>query len=253
MLNIKDITVKFGGLKALENLSFTIQKNTIHSLIGPNGAGKTTLFNVITRIIKPNKGNILFNNESLLNLKSNEIIYKGITRTFQNLQLFNYMNVYENILSGYVHTFNKNSFNDKKLKLKAYDVILEISELLQIKNRLFSYPYQLSYGILKRVEIARAIVSKPSLILFDEPAAGLNNQETSEILSILNLLKSKGKTILLVEHDMSLVMKVSDEITVINFGKKIAEGAPNEISLNEEVINVYLGGGKNVKKNIRNK
>lgn len=247
MLNVKDITVKFGGLKALEDLSFNIQKNTIHSLIGPNGAGKTTLFNVITRIIRPTKGSILFNNESLMKLKSDEIIYKGITRTFQNLQLFDFMNVYENILSGYVHTFEKNIFNDKKLKEKVHNIILEVSELLQIKNRLFAYPSQLSYGILKRVEIARAIVSEPSLILFDEPAAGLNNQETSEILDILKLLKNKGKTILLVEHDMSLVMNVSDKITVINFGKKIAEGTPNDISLNKEVISVYLGGEKNVR------
>lgn len=251
MLDIKDVTVKFGGLTAVKNMSMTIEKGKIHSLIGPNGAGKTTLFNVITGVVTPVKGEVIFEDENLLNYKSEEIIYKGITRTFQNLQLFNFLNVYENIYSGIVHNFKEDIFQIINGKSKTFEKeirckILEVAELLGIKNRLSSYPSQLSYGILKRIEIARAIVSEPQMILFDEPAAGLNPEETSEIEDIFRLInKKKDITILLVEHDMSLVMNISDKITVMSFGEKIAEGSPDEIANNEEVIKVYLGENEN--------
>ncbi|OQY09245.1 MAG: ABC transporter ATP-binding protein [Marinitoga sp. 4572_148] len=251
MLDIKDVTVKFGGLTAVKNMSMTIEKGKIHSLIGPNGAGKTTLFNVITGVVTPIKGEVIFEDENLLNYKSEEIIYKGITRTFQNLQLFNFLNVYENIYSGIVHNFKGDIFQIITGKSKIFEKeirckILEVAELLGIKNRLSSYPSQLSYGILKRIEIARAIVSEPQMILFDEPAAGLNPEETSEIEDIFRLInKKKDITILLVEHDMSLVMNISDKITVMSFGEKIAEGSPDEIANNEEVIKVYLGENEN--------
>jgi branched-chain amino acid transport system ATP-binding protein len=153
-------------------------------------------------------------------------------------------------LSGYIHNYDKNIFylfskNRSQFESEVRERILEISELLQIKNRLNSYPASLPYGILKRVEIARAIVSNPKLLLFDEPAAGLNHNETSEIRDIMRLLKNQGKTILLVEHDMNLVMKISDRITVMSFGEKIAEGTPEEVGNNEEVIKVYLGESEN--------
>ena len=250
MLEVKNVTVSFGGLIAVKDMTMNVKKGIIHSLIGPNGAGKTTLFNVITRVIQPVKGNVSFEGNSLMESRPDQIIYKGISRTFQNLQLFKGMNVYNNILSGYIHNYNKNIFylfskSKSQFEAEARERILEISELLQIKNRLNSYPASLPYGILKRVEIARAIVSDPKILLFDEPAAGLNHNETSEIRDIMKLLKNQGKTILLVEHDMNLVMKVSDRITVMSFGEKIAEGNPEEIANNEEVIKVYLGESEN--------
>ncbi|KAF2956892.1 ABC transporter ATP-binding protein [Marinitoga sp. 38H-ov] len=251
MLEIKNVTVKFGGLTAVKNMSMEIEKGKIHSLIGPNGAGKTTLFNVITGVVKPIKGEVIYKEKNILKYNSEEIIYNGITRTFQNLQLFNFLNVYENIYSGIVHKFNGNIFQlingkSKKFEKEIRIKILEVAELLGIKNRLSSYPTQLSYGILKRIEIARAIVSEPQLILFDEPAAGLNTEETNEIEDIFRLInKEKNITILLVEHDMNLVMNISDKITVMSFGEKIAEGTPNEIVNNEEVIKVYLGENEN--------
>jgi len=250
MLEVKNVTVSFGGLIAVKDMNMNVKKGIIHSLIGPNGAGKTTLFNVITRVLNPVKGQVTFEDQSLMETRPDQIIYKGISRTFQNLQLFKGMNVYNNILSGYIHNYDKNIFylfSKKRSQFEsiARERILEIAELLQIKNRLNSYPASLPYGILKRVEIARAIVSDPKILLFDEPAAGLNHNETSEIRDIMRLLKEQGKTILLVEHDMNLVMKVSDRITVMSFGEKIAEGNPEEIANNKEVIKVYLGESEN--------
>ncbi|RAP00004.1 ABC transporter [Petrotoga sp. 9PW.55.5.1] len=250
MLEINDVTVSFGGLKAVNNFSMSVKPGEIHSLIGPNGAGKTTLFNTVTRIIEPQNGKIEFKGENLLSLNANDVIYKGISRTFQNLQLFQAMNVFDNIYSGIIYLYNKSIFSilsksRKNYEEEARERVLEIAEIFEIKNRLASFPAQLPYGILKRVELARAIASDPELLLLDEPAAGLNNYETEEIIDIIKMVNEKGKTILLVEHDMNVVMNVSNIITVMNFGQKIAEGVPEEISKNEEVIKVYLGEEEN--------
>ena len=246
MLEIKNVTVNFGGLKAVDNMEMCVEKGSIHSLIGPNGAGKTTLFNVITRVIEPANGSISFKGDLLLNCKAEDINFKGITRTFQNLQLFQGMTVYDNIYSGLVHKYEYGIFSlligkQKSFVNKAKDRVHAIAEILQIKNVLYYYPSQLSYGILKRVEIARAIISDPEILLLDEPAAGLNLDETSELDEVLTQLNNQGKTILLVEHDMNLVMKISHKISVMNFGTKIAEGTPSEVANNKEVIKVYLG------------
>jgi branched-chain amino acid transport system ATP-binding protein len=247
MLNLKNVTVKFGGLTAVKDMTFEIEKQTIHSLIGPNGAGKTTIFNAITGVVQTANGDVTYKDKSLLGYKQDQIIFQGIARTFQNLQLFNLMTVYENLYSGYVHLYQKNFFSvffngHKKFdKEEAAGKIMEVADLLQIKDKLNSFPAQLSYGILKRVELARALISDPEVLLFDEPAAGLTNEDTSEIIDIFKLLNSKGKTLLIVEHDMNMVMNVSDKITVMDFGEKIAEGTPKEIANNPEVIKVYLG------------
>ncbi|HOW56410.1 MAG TPA: ABC transporter ATP-binding protein [Smithellaceae bacterium] len=247
MLQIKDVTVKFGGLTAVKNMNFEVKKNEIHSLIGPNGAGKTTVFNAITGVVDTAAGDVLLNGKSLISLNTNQMIYQGLARTFQNLQLFRFMSVYENIYAGYVHNYKK-SFISVFFKQnasfdqgEAFARVMEVADMMHIRERLGSFPDQLPYGILKRVELARAMASDPQLILFDEPAAGLTNEETKEVIDVIKLLQNKGKTILLVEHDMNLVMKVSDRITVMNFGEKIAEGTPQEVANNPEVIKVYLG------------
>jgi len=246
MLDIKDVTVKFGGLTAVNQMNITVEKGKIHSLIGPNGAGKTTLFNVITRVIQPVCGRVSFKGDELLGLRAEDIIFRGVARTFQNLQLFQGSNIYDNIYSGWVHNYRKGMLSLAAGKHLAFgkdarDKIHAVAELMQISGMLKFYPAQLSYGVLKRVEIARALISDPQLLLLDEPAAGLNMDETSELNDILVKLNREGKTILLVEHDMNLVMKISDRITVMNFGAKIAEGNPVEIANNREVIKVYLG------------
>lgn len=246
MLETRNVTVRFGGLTAVKDMSMKVQPGTIHSLIGPNGAGKTTLFNVISHIIEPSAGEVAFEGESLNGLTSDKVIYKGICRTFQNLQLFRNTTVYENIYAGLVHEYRGRELpfvpgSGRRFTDETRDRILEVAEMLGIKDRLGSFPAALPYGILKRVELARALVSKPKLLLLDEPAAGLNSDETREIDEVFHKVNAMGVTMLLVEHDMNMVMKVSHRITVMNFGEKVAEGTPKEIASNPKVIEVYLG------------
>ncbi len=250
MLEIANVGVQFGGLVAVNDFSMTVEKGTIHSLIGPNGAGKTTLFNSITRIGPRTFGTVSFKGEDITELADYQIIHKGIARTFQNLQLFNGMTVYQNLYAGYVYHYQKPFFGifaniHKKFEEEVHAKILKVSQQLGVYANLYQFPSQLSYGVLKRVEMARAIISEPEMLMLDEPAAGLNHQETEELDKVLSNLRNEGMTILLVEHDMDIVMKISDKITVINFGKKIAEGTPAEIAKNPEVIRVYLGDEDN--------
>ncbi len=251
LMEVKDITVKFGGLMATSQITMDIEQGQIHSLIGPNGAGKTTMFNVITRVIKPNEGDILFDGESLLKLKPHEIIQSGIARTFQNLEIFKMMTVRDNFLVGEhvnINTRLTNEIFQTKRALseesKSNDKASQIAEFLGLKNRLNSLTGMLPYGLQKMVEIGRALISSPRLLLLDEPAAGLNPSETDFLKEVIREIKAQGITILLVEHDMSLVMDISDYITVMNFGKKIAQGIPKEIKSDPEVIKAYLGESK---------
>jgi len=251
LMEVKDITVKFGGLIATSQITMDIEQGQIHSLIGPNGAGKTTMFNVITRVIKPNEGDILFDGESLLKLKPHEIIQSGIARTFQNLEIFKMMTVRDNFLVGEhvnINTRLTNEIFQTKRALseesKSNDKASQIAEFLGLKNRLNSLTGMLPYGLQKMVEIGRALISSPRLLLLDEPAAGLNPSETDFLKEVIREIKAQGITILLVEHDMSLVMDISDYITVMNFGKKIAQGIPKEIKSDPEVIKAYLGESK---------
>ena len=245
-LIINGLTMRFSGLVALDEVSFSVKQNEIFSLIGPNGSGKTTLFNCINRFNKPQNGTIHFCGNDLLDTKTYRIIKSGISRTFQNVQNIPFMTVLDNILLG------ANSRIDTVGMLKRWvsrdqrkteeSMALEIMDFLGMVNYEQKFMMGQPFGIQKLAEIARALVSKPKLILLDEPAAGMNDQETREIANIIRDIRDElGVTVLLVEHDMNLVMSISDRICVLESGKIIALGKPNEVKDNPKVIESYLG------------
>ena len=245
-LIIDSLTMRFSGLVALDEVSFSVKENEIFSLIGPNGSGKTTLFNCINGFNKPQNGTIHFNDENLLGKKTHRIIHSGISRTFQNVQNIPFMTILDNILLG------ANSRIDTMGMLKRWvsrdqrkaeeSMALEIMDFLGMVNYEQKFMMGQPFGIQKLAEIARALVSKPKLILLDEPAAGMNDQETREIANIIRDIRDElGVTVLLVEHDMNLVMSISDRICVLESGKIIALGKPNEVKDDPKVIESYLG------------
>jgi branched-chain amino acid transport system ATP-binding protein len=249
LLAIKDITVQFGGLVAVNQLNLSVEQGEILSLIGPNGAGKTTVLNCLSRYYTPKSGSILFDGEELLKYQPNQVIKKGIGRSFQNVELFSKMTVLENLLMGYNYRLHSNFFASifslpsfRKEEKEARDKVEEILDLFNLSGIKNENVTNLSFGIQKKIDMARAIISHPKLVLLDEPVAGTNPQETSELaLLIKRLNKEKGITILMIEHDMTFVMSISDRVAVMEFGKKIAEGTPSEIQNNRAVIEAYLG------------
>ncbi len=245
---IEKLRKTFGGLVAVDDVDIHVREGTIHAIIGPNGAGKTTLFNAITNVKPADSGEILLNGEAIQGLPTHVIISKGIARTFQNIRLFPYMTVLENVKVG-THILTKSlvwgamtrnrRFKQEEQQVKELGLnLLEKVNLLQEKDQ---FARNLPYGKQRKLEIVRALASQPQILLLDEPAAGMNNRETADLDDFIQELKSDGLTLIVIEHDMKLVMSIADVISVIDYGVKIAEGTAHEIQNNEQVIDAYLG------------
>jgi len=249
LLEVKDLSINFGGLQALAGVDFNVREGEIYAIIGPNGAGKTTIFNLISRIYRPDTGEINFEGRDLLAKSISDISRLGIARTFQNIALFKHMTVLENLLLGChsrlrADVLSAGLFYGRAMKeeLKAREQVEQIIQFLEIEHTRKKVVSSLPYGMQKRVELGRALVSEPRLLLLDEPMGGMNVEETEDMARfILDVQEEMGTTILMIEHDMGVVMDLSDRVCVLDFGKMICEGKPEEVRKDPAVIMAYLG------------
>ena len=248
LLEVNNLTMEFGGVVALKEVNLHVSAGEIAALIGPNGAGKTTVFNVVTGYYQPTKGDVLLNSQSVLGLKSNKIARLGLARTFQNIRLFGDMTALENVMTG-SDSRNKvglvgsiiGTSRSRQEESLSHSRAAELLNFMGISHRSGQLARNLPYGDQRRLEIARALALEPKVLLLDEPAAGFNPQEKVELGDLIKKIRDAGFAVLLIEHDMSLVMKISDRVSVLDFGQKIAEGTPSEIQNNQKVIDAYLG------------